>query len=142
MSTVKDGDTVKVHYEGKLGDGSVFDSSRNREPLQFQVGIGQVIPGFEEAVRGMSTGDTKTVTIPSDKAYGPSREEMIQTIDRSEVPPEVELEMGAELRVTGPQGQPAIVKIVDLTDAAVTLDGNHPLAGKDLTFDIEVVEIC
>ena len=142
MSTVKDGDTVKVHYEGKLGDGSVFDSSRNREPLQFQVGIGQVIPGFEEAVRGMNTGDTKTVTIPSDKAYGPSREEMIQTIDRSEVPPEVELEMGAELRVTGPQGQPAIVKIVDLTDAAVTLDGNHPLAGKDLTFDIEVVEIC
>jgi peptidylprolyl isomerase len=141
MAKIKNGDTIKVHYEGKLDDGSVFDSSKDHDPIQFEVGKGQVIPGFEEAVVGMNQGDTKTVKISSDKAYGPSREEMIQIIDRSQIPPNIELEMGQQLRVNGPGGQPVIVKIVDVSEATVTLDGNHPLAGKDLTFEIEVVDV-
>ncbi len=142
MSKAKNGDMVKVHYEGKLDDGSVFDSSRDHDPLQFEMGKGQVIPGFEEAIVGMTEGDSKTVKIPSEKAYGPVREEMVQTIDRSQIPPDIELEVGQQLRVTGPQGEPAIVKVVDLSDCSVTLDGNHPLAGKELTFNIELVEVA
>lgn len=141
MAKAKDGDTAKVHYVGKLEDGSVFDSSKDRDPLEFQVGKGHVIPGFEEAVVGMNPGDTKTTKIPSDKAYGPCREEMIQQMDRNKVPPEVQLEVGLQLRVTGPDGRPGVVTVTELTDSTVTLDGNHPLAGKELTFEIELIEI-
>ena len=141
MAKAKDGDTAKVHYVGKLEDGSVFDSSKDRDPLEFQVGKGHVIPGFEEAVVGMNPGDTKTTKIPSDKAYGPCREEMIQQMDRNKVPPEVQLEVGLQLRVTGPDGRPGVVTVTELTDSTVTLDGNHPLAGKELNFEIELIEI-
>ncbi len=102
MAKAKDGYTAKVHYVGKLEDGSVFDSSKDRDPLEFQVGKGHVIPGFEEAVVGMNPGDTRTTKIPFDKAYGPCREEMIQKMDRNQIPPEVQLEVGLQLRVTGP----------------------------------------
>jgi len=141
MAKAKDGNTVRVHYVGKLDDDSVFDSSKDRDPFEFQVGKGHVIPGFEEAVVGMNPGDTKTTKIPSDKAYGPCREDMIQKMDRSQAPPEVQLEVGLQLRVTGPDGRPGIVTVTELSDSTATLDANHPLAGKDLTFEIELIEI-
>ncbi len=141
MAKAKDGDTAKVHYVGKLEDGSVFDSSKDRDPLEFQVGKGHVIPGFEEAVVGMNPGDTKTTKIPFDQAYGPCREEMIQKMDRNQISPEVQLEVGLQLRVTGPDGRPGMVTVTELTDSTVTVDGNHPLAGKELTFEIELIEI-
>lgn len=141
MAEVKNGDTIKVHYTGKLEDGTVFDSSSGRDPLEFKVGEGQVILGFEEAVIGMSPGDTKTVKIPENQAYGGTREDMLIKLDRNQIPPHIQLEVGLQLRVTGPDGQPAVVTVTELSDSHVKLDANHPLAGKDLTFEIELVEI-
>ncbi len=136
----KDGDTVKVHYTGKLEDGTVFDSSIEREPLQFTIGEGQLIPGFEQAVVGMSPGESKTVEIPADEAY-PYREEMVLVVDRDQLPEDLQPEVGQQLQMRQPDGQTILVKVIDVSELSVTLDANHPLAGKDLTFDIQLVEI-
>jgi len=141
MAEAKQGDTVKVHYTGKLEDGTVFDTSAEREPLQFTIGQGQIIPGFEEAVVGMSEGDSKTTQIPSDAAYGPHRDEMIVEVERSQFPPNLDPEVGQQLQIRQPDGQAIVVTVTDLSDESATLDANHPLAGKDLTFDIELVQV-
>lgn len=141
MGKIKNGDTIKVHYTGKLDDGIVFDTSEGRDPLQFKVGEGQVIEGFEKAVVGMDQGESKTVKIKSDKGYGDCREDMFLKVERGQIPPEIPVEVGLQLQVTGPGGQPAIVTVKEISDESITLDANHPLAGKDLTFEIKIVEI-
>jgi len=141
MSQAKNGDTVKVHYTGTLDDGTVFDSSREREPLSFTLGKGQLIPGFENAVTGMKVGDTTTANIPSDQAYGPVREEMVARVEKDQFPEGMNPELGQQLQVPQQDGQMLIVTVTEVDDTHVTLDANHPLAGKDLTFDIELVEI-
>lgn len=141
MAQAKSGDLVKVHYTGRLDDGSVFDSSKGREPLEFTLGGGQVIPGFDEAVTGMNPGDEKTITIPSDQAYGPRRDEMTVVVDPSQFPDNIQPEVGQQLQMSQ-NGQVAVVTVTDVSDEAVTLDANHPLAGRDLTFDLELVEIA
>ncbi|MGI6208097.1 MAG: FKBP-type peptidyl-prolyl cis-trans isomerase [Anaerolineae bacterium] len=141
MVEAKAGNTVKVHYTGKDETGQVFDSSRGRQPLEFTLGRRMMIPGFEAAVMGMSVGESKTVTIPADEAYGPRREELMLRVPREQVPPNVEPEVGDRLQVRLATGQLAPVTVAEVTDEAIVLDANHPLAGKDLTFDIEVVEI-
>ena len=142
MAQAKNGDTVKVHYTGKLDDGTVFDTSADREPLQFKIGEGQLIPDFEQAVIGMNPGDSKTVQIPSDKAYGPHHEEMVMEVDRSQFPEGLEPKVDQRLQVQQPDGQAYAVTVTDVSEAKVTLDANHPLAGKDLTFDIQLTEIA
>ncbi len=139
--TAKHGDTVKVHYTGKLEDGTVFDSSTDRDPLEFTIGEGLVIPGFERAVIGMNPGDSRTELIPNEQAYGPHLEEMVVVVDRQQMPAEIEPSIGQQLEVQQPSGQVIPVVITELSDEAVTLDANHPLAGEDLTFDIQLVEI-
>ena len=141
MAQAKNGDTVKIHYTGKLEDGTVFDSSDGRDPLEFTLGEGQVIPGFEEAVLGMTANDSKTMTIPSDNAYGPRREEMVVEVDRDQFPPDVTPEVGQQLQMQRPDGQKMVVAVAEVSESTVKLDANHPLAGKDLTFDINLVEI-
>ena len=141
MSQVKNGDTVKVHYTGKLTDGEVFDSSTGGDPLEFVVGGGNIIQGFDTAVVGMTVGDRKTIEIPPEKGYGERDDKLVAEIDRSQVPDNVELQVGAAMQVKHANGQVMNVTVANLTDAHVTLDANHPLAGKTLTFDIELVEI-
>jgi len=141
MTKAKNGDTVKVHYTGKLTGGEVFDSSVNAEPLQFTLGQQQVIPGFEDAVVDMQPGETKTIEIAADDAYGQAREELKQTVQRSMLPDEIDLKVGMQLTAQNQNGQPFTVTVAEFDDDNVTLDGNHPLAGKDLTFDLELVEI-
>jgi peptidylprolyl isomerase len=141
LSKVKDGDTVKVHYTGSLEDGSVFDSSENKEPLEFTLGTGQIIPGFEKAVEGMEKGDTTKVTIPSDEAYGEVREDLVIEVSKDNLPDDVAPEVGMQLQLNQPDGQAVPVRITDIKEKEVTLDANHPLAGKDLVFEIEVVEV-
>lgn len=140
MSEAKKGDRVAVHYTGKFADGSIFDSSQGQDPLRFTIGEGEVIPGFEDAVVGMLPGQTKTQTIPSDQAYGPHNDEMVVSIDRKEFPDDMELQVGQRLKLSQ-EGQTMVVTITDVQDASVTLDANHPLAGQDLVFDIELLEI-
>ncbi|HEY9903629.1 MAG TPA: peptidylprolyl isomerase [Candidatus Sericytochromatia bacterium] len=142
MLQAKPGDTVKIHYTGRLDDGTVFDSSDNREPLEFTINEGQVIPGFEQAVVGMTPGESKTEKIPMHQAYGPHREEMVLEVSREQIPPDLQPEVGQQLQIQQPNGQPVAVFVTDVTDAKVTLDANHPLAGEDLTFDIHLVEIA
>lgn len=142
MAQAKQGDTVKVHYTGTLKDGTVFDSSDGREPLEFTIGEGRVIPGFENAVIGMQPGDTRTETIPVDKAYGPKEEELVLTLDRSNLPQGLTPSVGDRLQVSHEDGTSTIVTVTDASDASVTLDANHPLAGEDLTFEIQLVEIA
>jgi peptidylprolyl isomerase len=142
MAQAKPGDTVKVHYIGKLDDGTVFDSSTDREPLEFTLGSGGIIPGFEQAVLGMSLGESKTEVIPTDDAYGPHLDEMVVVVDRQQMPPEIEPQIGQQLQLQQQDGQVLPVIITDVTGASVTLDANHPLAGEALTFDIELVEIA
>jgi peptidylprolyl isomerase len=141
MAQAKDGNTVKIHYTGKLENGEIFDSSAGREPLQFTIGAGQVIPGFEQGAVGMNPGESKTIKIPADKAYGPHRKEMVITVDRKEFPETFELKIGQQLQI--PQGGGGVIAatVTDISESNVTLDANHSLAGKDLTFDIELVEI-
>lgn len=140
MPQAKAGDTVRIHYTGTLQDGSVFDSSEGREPLVFTIGEQQVIPGFESAVTGMEVGATKTVTIPADEAYGPRREDMMLAIPRDQVPPHINPEVGEQLQV-GQGGEQFLVTVASVDEREVVLDGNHPLAGKDLTFALELVAI-
>jgi len=137
----KDGDTVKVHYTGTLDDGTTFDSSLEREPLEFTLGAGQVIPGFEEAVIGMQVGQSKTVTIPSEEAYGPYTEERVMVVERDQLPEDLEPEVGQRLQTQGADGRIIVVVVTEVTETTITVDANHPLAGKDLTFEIELVEI-
>ena len=134
------GSRVKVHYTGKLDDGSVFDSSLKREPLEFKLGSGQVIPGFEEAVMSMQVGETKTVTIPADQAYGQKREDLILVIEKEKVPADLEPKVGDKLQMKQPNGAPVVVLITDMNEKTITLDANHALAGKDLTFELTLVE--
>ena len=138
----KTGDTVKVHYTGKLEDGTQFDSSAGRDPLEFTLGEGRIIPGFEAAVVGMNPGDTKTVTIPSDQAYGQRREEAVQQFPREMIPQHIELQIGMQLQANSPDGQPIVLRVTDIAEETVTLDGNHPLAGQNLVFDLELVEVA
>jgi peptidylprolyl isomerase len=141
-ATAKDGDTVQVDYTGKLADGTVFDSSAGRQPLEFTLGAGNMIPGFEKAVLGMKVGEKKTITIPADEAYGPHRDDLIIEVPRGRLPGNLVPQVGLQLEARNPDGSSAIVTIIKVTDnTTVTLDGNHPLAGKDLTFEIELVKI-
>lgn len=142
MQQVKKGDTVKVHYHGKLTDGSTFDSSEGREPLEFEVGGGMVIPGFDSGVTGMGVGEKKTITIPANEAYGHKQEEMIMEFPKDRFPADMVPEPGMQLNMSNGSGQDFPVVIVEIKDEAVILDANHPLAGEDLTFDLELVEIC
>ncbi|WP_305043779.1 FKBP-type peptidyl-prolyl cis-trans isomerase [Geoalkalibacter sp.] len=140
MAPVKSGDNAKVHYTGTLDDGTVFDSSREREPLEFQVGAGQLIAGFDEAVVGMTLGETRTINIPAEKAYGPHREELVIDVDRRQFPQNINPEIGQQLQTEDNHGHPLIVTITAIDGDKVTLDANHPLAGKNLNFEIELVE--
>ncbi len=142
MATAKAGDKVKIHYTGKLDDGTVFDSSSGREPLDFELGAGAVIPGFDAAVTGMSSGENKTVRIEAEEAYGPRREDMIMEVNRSEMPADMDLEVGMQLQASPPGAPPVLLTVVSLNEETVTLDGNHPLAGQALTFEIELTEIA
>lgn len=141
MTQVKTGDTVRIHYTGTLADGSVFDSSEGRDPLEFQVAAGQIIPGLDAALPGMTVGEKKVVEVPCAQAYGDANPQAVQSVPRAEVPPELPLEIGTQLQVQTTDGQVLPVTIVEVTDEAITLDANHPLAGKDLTFAIELVSI-
>lgn len=142
MSEAKSGDTVKVHYTGTLSDGTEFDSSRGQEPLEFTLGQGQMISGFEEAVVGMTLGENKTVTLASEEAYGERNEAMVQEVPRSAIPPEIKLTEGMLLQAQGPDGETLRFTVADFNEEAVTVDGNHPLAGRDLTFQLELVQIA
>ncbi|WP_227267477.1 FKBP-type peptidyl-prolyl cis-trans isomerase [Roseobacter weihaiensis] len=141
MTQVKTGDTVAIHYTGTLLDGTTFDSSEGRDPLEFVVGSGQIIPGLDVALPGMAVGDKKKVQIACDQAYGPVNPEMRQAVPREGIPDDIPLEIGVPLQVQTPEGQAMKVMVVDVDEATVTLDGNHPLAGKDLTFDIELMRV-
>ncbi len=141
MAQATTGDTVRVHYTGRLEDGSTFDSSAGREPLEFTLGAHQVIAGFENGVTGMETGETKTVTIPPEQAYGPQRADMIAVFEREKFPPEMPLTVGEQLHLRTQDGHPVAVTVTEVTDSQVTLDANHPLAGKTLIFDLELTEI-
>lgn len=141
MAQVQNGDKVKVHYTGKLDDGSVFDTSEGREPLEFTVGEGQVIPGMEQGVVGMEPGDAKTINVPSEEAYGPHHPEGIFEIDRTEIPPSIPLQEGLRLQATQQGGRTVELTVVEFDDSKVKLDSNHPLAGRDLTFDVQLVDI-
>lgn len=141
MRQAKQGDTVKIHYTGKLEDETVFDSSVNREPLQFTIGAGKIIPGVEQGIIGMSPGESKTVKVSSDEAYGPHRPELVEEIERKKLPNYLKLKAGKMLQIQQPNGQTIRVLITNVTESKVTLDGNHPLAGKELIFDIQLLEI-
>jgi peptidylprolyl isomerase len=141
MAVVKEGDTVKVHYTGTLSDDTEFDSSRGGEPLEFTIGQNMVIPGFENGVLGMEVGESKKVSIPADEAYGQYNNDLVAVVPRSQVPPELELQIGMPLHVRSAEGQIARAMIRDLTETDVTLDLNHPLAGQDLVFEIDLVQI-
>lgn len=141
MAEVKAGDTVHLHYTGTLLDGTTFDSSEGRDPLQFTVGSGQIIPGLDVAIPGMQVGDKKVVKIGADDAYGQVNPDMRQAVPREGIPPEIPLEVGLQLQMQTPDGQAMPVTVIEVDEATVTLDANHPLAGKDLQFDIELVKI-
>lgn len=141
MAVASKGNKVKVHYTGKLGDGTVFDSSENREPLEFVLGDGNMIKGFDAAVHGMEVGSNVSVVIPSEEAYGAKREDMMVDIPIEQVPADIKPEVGMDLSIQNQNGQPMPVKVVYVDEQKITLDANHPLAGQDLTFDIQLVEI-
>lgn len=141
MTTAKSGDTVRIHYTGTLIDGSVFDSSEGRDPLEFTLGSGMVIAGFDDGVTGMTVGEKKRVEIPCDQAYGPRHDQAMQKVPRAEIPDSIPLELGLQLQMQAPNGQPIMVTVSELTVDEVTLDANHALAGKDLIFDLELVSI-
>ena len=142
MSKVKNGDTVRIHYTGTLLDGSTFDSSEGREPLEFKVGTGHVIAGLDVAIPGMAVGDKKTVKAACQEAYGPINPSLRQTVSCNAIPPEIDLELGMQLQMQTPEGQALPVRVVEMDEDEVTLDANHALAGMDLVFDIELVSIA
>lgn len=141
MTQVKAGDRVRIHYTGTLSDGSTFDSSEGRDPLEFTVGSGEIIPGLDAALPGMSAGETKTVEIACAEAYGEPNPEAKQSIPRAQVPPDMPLEVGTRLQLQTPEGQVIAVTVAGVSEDEVVLDANHPLAGEDLTFRIELVSV-
>ncbi|HKJ94935.1 MAG TPA: peptidylprolyl isomerase [Gammaproteobacteria bacterium] len=142
MATAKSGDTVRVHYTGRLDDGTVFDSSREREPLEFTVGSGQVITGFERAVEGMEIGEARETRVEADDAYGERRDDLVLDLPKEQVPEDMEIAPGMRLELRQPDGQAVPVTVAEVGDESVTLDANHPLAGQPLTFELELVEIA
>jgi FKBP-type peptidyl-prolyl cis-trans isomerase 2 len=141
MIQVKENNTVKVHYTGKLSDGQVFDSSEGKEPLEFTLGQGRLIPGFEKGLMDMKLNEKKTVTIAKEEAYGEVNQDLIQEVQKSELPQEITPEVGMGLVSKSSDGQEMNLQVIEVREESIVLDGNHPLAGKDLTFDLEVVEI-
>jgi peptidylprolyl isomerase len=141
MTQAKSGDTVKIQYTGKLDDNSVFDTSVDREPIQLIIGQGRTIPALEEAVVGMEPGECKTVKIPSGQAYGVYHKELVHTVSRKVLSADMEPEVGQRLKATSADGRDFLVTIIDISEKTITMDANHPLAGKDLTFDIELITI-
>ncbi len=141
MTQAKSGDTVRIHYTGTLDDGTQFDSSAGREPLEFALGGGQVIPGFDSAVDGMAVGENKTVTIAPEQAYGPRHEQLVQQVSRDALPDDMEPAVGMHLQSQSPDGQVMNLVVTEVADDSITVDANHPLSGQALTFDIELVEI-
>jgi len=141
MPRAKSGNTVKVHYRGTLEDGTQFDSSRGRKPLQFTLGEGRIIAGLETAVEGMSVGGTKTVTVPAADAYGPRRDDFAREVPRDAIPNDMDLAEGMVLTAQGPEGQTLRFSVVDFDEQKIKIDANHPLAGKDLTFEFELMEV-
>ena len=141
MAEIKQGDMVRIHYKGTLSDGSVFDSSEGRDPLEFTYGEGQVIPGLELGMEGMSVGDKRVVEVPSDQAYGPILPDARRAVPREDIPEEVPLELGTQVHAHNEEGQVMTLSIFEVTETHVVLDANHPLAGKDLTFDVELISI-
>lgn len=141
MRQVKENDKVKVHYTGKLSSGEVFDSSEGREPLEFQMGQGQLIPGFENGILNMGISEKKTIVIPSNEAYGEVRSELIQEVPNDRLPQEIKPEVGMGLVSTTPQGQEIQLVVKEVKENSIVVDGNHPLAGQELTFEVEVVEV-
>lgn len=141
MSQAKSGDTVKIHYTGTLNDGSQFDSSAGRDPLEFVLGSGQVIPGFDNAVEGMAVGDSKNVQIAPEDAYGDRHEQLVQEVPKTALPEDMKPEVGMGLQSQTPDGQIMQLTVTEVGDATITVDANHPLAGQTLNFDIELVAI-
>ncbi len=141
MAQAKKGDTVKIHFTGKLEDGTVFSSTADREPLEFKLGEGQIIPGVEKAVEGMNVGESKTVEVSPEQAYGQRRAELVEEVSRDRFPKDAEPKVGQKFEVPQQQGRPMAVRVVDVSETTVTLDANHPLAGRDLTFDLQLMEI-
>jgi len=142
MSQAKTGDTVKIHYTGTLEDGTEFDSSAGREPLEFSLGSGQVIAGFDTAVDGMAVGDSKTVTIQPAEAYGDRHDQLVQEVPKSALPDDMKPEVGMQLQSQSPDGQAMNLVIAEVAEESITVDANHPLAGQALTFALELVEIA
>ncbi|RPH51194.1 MAG: peptidylprolyl isomerase [Desulfobacteraceae bacterium] len=141
MNFAKGGDTIKVHYTGRLTDGTIFDSSKKRNPLEFRIGSGSLIPGFENGIIGMAVGDTKTVTIPDNEGYGPKNEDLVVQVKRENLPDDIAPEIGQMLQMSQPDGHFLNVMVTEVDALSVTLDANHPLAGKTLLFEIELIEI-
>ncbi|MBI5642359.1 MAG: peptidylprolyl isomerase [Deltaproteobacteria bacterium] len=141
MAQAKKGDHVKIHYTGTLDDGSEFDSSTNREPLEFTLGDGMLLPGFEIAVEGMETGEVKSIRIPANEAYGPYFQDLVIEFDKDQFPPDLEPKIGEHLELQQDDGSSTIVKILNVSSGKVSLDANHPLAGKDLLFEIKLLSI-
>ena len=143
MAQAKAGDTVRVHYEGQLSDGTIFDSSLEREPIEFILGQDTVIPGFEQAVIGMEVGESKDVSIPPEDGFGEYSEDLVVNIEKSILPPDINPELGMQLEVSAEEEEetPRVFAIADIAEDSVTLDGNHPLAGKEIAFKIELLEI-
>lgn len=141
MSQAANGDTVKVHYTGKLADGTIFDSSDGREPLEFTIGSNQVIKGFDQGVIGMAVGESKTVTIPPDQGYGEHVPDLVTEIGKDRIPADIEPKVGQKLQGTQPDGKQVVFTVSEVKDATVVLDANHPLAGKELQFEINLMEI-
>lgn len=141
MATIQKGDEIKVHYTGKLTNGEIFDSSESREPLAFTVGAGMMIPGFDAGVIGMNNGDKKSINVPASEGYGERSDEQIFEFPSENVPPDMKLEPGMQLDLRNEQGQPIPVTVVEVRPDTVILDANHFLAGKDLVFDVEIIEI-
>ncbi len=141
MSQAKAGDTVSMHYTGSLTDGTQFDSSQGREPLEFQLGTGQIIPGLDTALTGMEVGDKKTVTVAPEEAYGPRDPQRVQAVPRGQLPDHIPTDPGTQLQMQTPDGQTIPVMVAEANETEVMLDANHPLAGQELTFDVELVDI-
>ncbi|MDF7809480.1 peptidylprolyl isomerase [Pontiellaceae bacterium B12219] len=138
---IENGQKVKIHYTGTLDDGKQFDSSAGREPLEFEMGAGMVIPGFEKGVADMSVGEKKTINIPAAEAYGEKREELVMSFDRAQLPEDMEPEVGMMLQMQGPEGQPVPVTVTAVEEAAIIIDANHQLAGQNLNFELELVAV-
>ncbi len=142
MTQAKKGDSVKISFKGKLSDGTVFADTAGGEPLEFTLGEGRIIPGLETAIEGMDQGQSKSVTIPAEQAYGPRRDELIEKVGKDQFPENLDPQVGQRFEIPQQKGNTMVVSVIDVSDDVVTLDGNHPLAGEELTFDVELVEVA